>query len=197
MYYGHQEEIRFNVVPIRRHQIILGILQLKSYNPEIDQILEKIRFTRYQYIKKQDLGEIYATKRSGRQGYNDLGLLLKYVLVVYKRFWELFKEELGYEALPDYSQQDYKIPLDKGKEPPCLLLFKMSEIELRTLKEYIDVNLVKGFIRESSLKARALVLFIPKKNGKLRLYVDYRKLNTITKKDRYVLLLVDKLRDRL
>ena len=73
----------------------------------------------------------------------------------------------------------------------------MSEIELRTLKEYIDVNLAKGFIRELSLKARALVLFIPKKNGKLRLYIDYRKLNTITKKDRYILLLVDELRDRL
>ena len=73
----------------------------------------------------------------------------------------------------------------------------MSETELRTLKEYIDVNLAKGFIRELSLKARALVLFILKKNGKLRLYIDYRKLNTITKKDRYVLLLVDKLRDRL
>ena len=87
--------------------------------------------------------------------------------------------------------------MDKRKELPFLLLFKMSETELRTLKEYIDVNLAKGFIRELSLKARALVLFIPKKNEKLRLYIDYRKLNTITKKDRYTLLLVDKLRDRL
>ena len=89
------------------------------------------------------------------------------------------------------------MPLDKGKEPPFLLLFKISETKLRTLKEYIDVNLVKGFIRELSLKVRALVLFIPKKNRKLRLYIDYRKLNTITKKDRYILLLVNKLRDRL
>ena len=73
----------------------------------------------------------------------------------------------------------------------------MSETELRTLKEYIDVNLAKGFIRELSLKVRALVLFILKKNGKLWLYINYRKLNTITKKDQYVLLLIDKLRDRL
>ena len=73
----------------------------------------------------------------------------------------------------------------------------MSEIELRTLKKYIDVNLAKGFIWELFLKVRALVLFIPKKNGKLGLYIDYRKLNTITKKDRYILLLVDKLQDRL
>ena len=73
--------------------------------------------------------------------------------------------------------------MDKRKELPFLLLFKMSETELRTLKEYIDVNLAKGFIRELSLKARALVLLILKKNGKLRLYIDYRKLNNITKKD--------------
>ena len=85
----------------------------------------------------------------------------------------MFKEELGQEALPDYSQWDYNIPLNKGKELPFLLLFKISEIELRTLKEYIDVSLAKGFIRELSLKARALVLFIPKKNGKLWLYIDY------------------------
>ena len=58
------------------------------------------------------------------------------------------------------------MPLDKGKEPPFLLLFKISETKLRTLKEYIDVNLVKGFIRELSLKVRALVLFILKTKRK-------------------------------
>ena len=73
----------------------------------------------------------------------------------------------------------------------------MSVDNLRTLKEYIDVNLVKGFIRELSSKARVLILFVPKSNRKKRLYVDYRRLNTITKKDRYVLPLANKLIDRL
>ena len=40
----------------------------------------------------------------------------------------------------------------------------MSETELAVLKEYIDKNLKKGFIRESTSKAGALVLFVPKKD---------------------------------
>jgi hypothetical protein len=68
---------------------------------------------------------------------------------------------------------------------------------LRTLKEYININLVKGFIRELSSKARVLILFVLKSNGKKRLYIDYRRLNTIIRKDRYVLLLINKLIDRL
>jgi hypothetical protein len=73
----------------------------------------------------------------------------------------------------------------------------MSADNLRTLKEYIDINLAKGFIRELSSKARVLILFVLKSNGKKRLYIDYKRLNTIIKKDRYVLLLVNKLIDRL
>ena len=43
----------------------------------------------------------------------------------------------------------------------------------------------------------ALVMFVPKKNRKKRLVVDYRRLNDITIKDRYIVLLVDKMRERL
>ena len=40
----------------------------------------------------------------------------------------------------------------------------MSETELAVLKEYIDKNFVKGFIKESILRAGALVLFVLKKD---------------------------------
>jgi hypothetical protein len=49
----------------------------------------------------------------------------------------------------------------------------MSEKELQELKTYIDVNVKKGFIRKSELPAGFLVMFVPKKNGKLRLCVDF------------------------
>ena len=55
----------------------------------------------------------------------------------------------------------------------------------------------KGFIRLLTLLIRSLVLFIPKKDSKKRLYINYRKLNIITIKDYYILPLVNKLRDRL
>jgi hypothetical protein len=57
--------------------------------------------------------------------------------------------------------------------------------------------LKKGFIRLSTSLVGSPVLFVPKKDGKKRLYIDYQKLNAITIKDRYILLLVDELRDRL
>ena len=69
--------------------------------------------------------------------------------------------------------------------------------DLRTLKEYINENLAKGFIRVLVLLAKSLILFILKKNKTKRLYINYRKINEITIKDYYLLLLADKLRDRL
>jgi hypothetical protein len=73
----------------------------------------------------------------------------------------------------------------------------MLENELAVLKEYINKNLKKGYIQESTLSARALVLFVPKKDRKLRLVVDYKGLNNVTIKDRYSTLLLNKLNDRL
>jgi hypothetical protein len=69
--------------------------------------------------------------------------------------------------------------------------------ELAILKEYIDKNLKKGYIKESTLSAKALVLFVPKKDRKLRLVVDYKGLNNVTIKDRYSTLLLNKLNNRL
>jgi ABC-type oligopeptide transport system substrate-binding subunit len=57
--------------------------------------------------------------------------------------------------------------------------------------------LEKGFIRLLTLLAGSPVLFIPKKDNKKKLYINYRKLNVITIKDYYILPLADKLRDRL
>ena len=73
----------------------------------------------------------------------------------------------------------------------------MSEKELEVLRGYIDENLKKGFIRESKSKAGYPILFAKKKDGSLRLCVDYRKLNDITVKNRYPLPNIGELRDRL
>jgi hypothetical protein len=59
------------------------------------------------------------------------------------------------------------------------------------------VNIKKGFIRLSELPAGFPVMFVPKKNGKLRLCVDFRRLNEITIKNRYPLPNISELQDRL
>jgi hypothetical protein len=73
----------------------------------------------------------------------------------------------------------------------------MSQVELDTLKSYIDKMLGKGFIRTSNLPIGVPVLFVKKKNGTLRLCVDYCTLNKITVKNRYPLPLSGDLIDRL
>jgi hypothetical protein len=71
-----------------------------------------------------------------------------------------------------------------------LLIYLLLERKLETLRKYINKNLIKGYIRPSKSLTKFTVLFVPKKNGKLRIYVDYRKLNNITIKNRYILLLI-------
>jgi len=56
----------------------------------------------------------------------------------------------------------------------------MSELRVRALREYLDEMLGKGFIRSSNSPISAPVLFAKKKDGSLRLCVDYRKLNRLT-----------------
>ena len=51
------------------------------------------------------------------------------------------------------------------------------------LKEFVKENLKKGYIQPSQLLVGYLVLFIPKKNGKLKMCINYRQLNSIIKKD--------------
>ena len=69
----------------------------------------------------------------------------------------------------------------------------MSHKELLVLKEYIEENLAKGFIRHSSLPAEAPVLFVKKADGSLRFCVDYCGLNEITIKNRYPLPLIQEM----
>ena len=65
------------------------------------------------------------------------------------------------------------------------------------LHEYIKSNLTTNRIRLSVSLAGALILFVLKANRSLRLCVDYRGLNKITIKNRYPLLLLSEILDRL
>ena len=74
-------------------------------------------------------------------------------------------------------------------------MYSLSPSELWTLREFLDEHLSLGFIRPTSSPHGAPVLFVKKKDGSLRLCVDFRGLNRITKKDRYPLPLISDLLD--
>jgi hypothetical protein len=63
--------------------------------------------------------------------------------------------------------------------------------ELEVVKKYLVDNLDKGFIEPSQALFAAPILFVKKADGSLHFYIDFRKLNLLTKKDRYPLPLID------
>jgi transposase InsO family protein len=101
------------------------------------------------------------------------------------------------DTLPPHRLYDHSIDLEPGTNPPYGPLYTLSEVELHTLSEWLEENLSKGFIRSSRSPAGSPVLFVKKKDGTLRLCVDYRGLNKITIKNRYPLPLIPETIDRL
>ena len=69
----------------------------------------------------------------------------------------------------------------------------MSPEELDAIKRYLDSHLAKGFIQASSASYSSPVLFVKKPGGEIRFCVDYKRLNAITKKDRYPIPLIEEI----
>jgi len=112
----------------------------------------------------------------------------------YKDYEDLFKDKQGEAALPEHRPWDHEIPIIEGAVPNHYGgLIPLSKKEEDFLKEYIDEHLQKKFIRPSTSSVAHGVLFAPKKDGGLRPCIDYRKLNEITKKNRYPLPRIDEL----
>lgn len=101
------------------------------------------------------------------------------------------------DKLPPHRSFDHRIPLVDGQQPSFGPIYSLSISEQEALREYLDENLAKGFIVPSESPAASPILFVKKKDGSLRLCVDYRKLNAITVKNRYPLPLIGDLIDQV
>jgi RNase H-like domain found in reverse transcriptase/Reverse transcriptase (RNA-dependent DNA polymerase)/Integrase zinc binding domain/Chromo (CHRromatin Organisation MOdifier) domain len=121
---------------------------------------------------------------------------LQHVPLEYHDFADVFSKAKA-DKLPEHKPYDHSILLIPESSPPFGPIYSLSDVELKTVREYLDENLAKGFIQPSSSSAGAPILFDKKKDGSLRLCVDYRGLNKITVKDRYPLPLISELLDRV
>jgi RNase H-like domain found in reverse transcriptase/Reverse transcriptase (RNA-dependent DNA polymerase)/Integrase zinc binding domain/Chromo (CHRromatin Organisation MOdifier) domain len=113
----------------------------------------------------------------------------------YHDYADVFSEAKS-NRMPPHRASDHRIDLDEGTQPPLGRMYSLSVAEQEALKIFLDDHVKKGWIRPSGSAAGAPILFIRKKDGALRLCVDYRGLNRITKKDRYPLPLISDLLDR-
>ncbi|MBW0583711.1 hypothetical protein O181_123426 [Austropuccinia psidii MF-1] len=113
----------------------------------------------------------------------EIETVMKVVPSVYHQYLDVFSKVKA-EKLPPHCACDHHINLE-GSLPPVGVIYPLSNQESDTLRAYISENVEKGFIWPSSSSTGAPVLFVKKKDGGLCLCVDYRKLNAVTRKNKY------------
>jgi hypothetical protein len=113
---------------------------------------------------------------------------LQTVLLAFHNLVHAFSKKKSDELL-SYRPYDHKIKIEPDKRVLLgyYFLYNQTDKELKVLKDYLEDNLKKGFIKNSSADFASLVLFIKKPNKSFCFCIDFRKLNKITKKNRYLI----------
>ncbi|GJX75856.1 putative reverse transcriptase domain-containing protein [Tanacetum coccineum] len=110
-------------------------------------------------------------------------------------FEDVFPEDLS--GLPPQRQVEFRIDLVPGATPIAKSPYRLAPSEMQELSGQLQELQDKGFIRPSHSPWGAPVLFVKKKDGSLRMCIDYRELNKLTVKNRYPLPRIDDLFDQL
>ncbi|GBG78411.1 hypothetical protein CBR_g26439 [Chara braunii] len=110
-----------------------------------------------------------------------------------EEFKDLAEPPIGVVSRPI----QHRIEIEPGSRTPKGAVYRMSPRELEELRKQLDELLERGWIRPSSSPFEAPVLFVPRKEGELRMCIDYRGLNAITVKNVEPLPRIDDLLDRV
>ncbi|GJX07836.1 putative reverse transcriptase domain-containing protein [Tanacetum coccineum] len=114
---------------------------------------------------------------------------------VVRNFPGVFPEDLL--GLPPPRELEFRIDLILGAMPVAKLPYRLAPKEMQELSNQLKELQDKGFIRPSSSPWGSPVLFVKKKDGFIRMCIDYQELNKLTIKNRYPLLRIDDLFDQL
>ncbi|XP_071924874.1 uncharacterized protein [Coffea arabica] len=199
---------------LKGYDVILGMDWLAKYYAQLDCRTKKVDFhipgeptlqldVRGKLILATLISGIKARKLLSKRARGYLAVLINTPqeqlkvenVPVVCEFPELFPEELT--SLPPKRDIEFKIDLHPGAEPISKTPYRMAPAELKELKTQLQELLDRRFIQESQSPWGAPVLFVKKKDGGLRMCIDYRGLNNLTIKNKYPLPLIDELFDQL
>ena len=107
----------------------------------------------------------------------------------------MFPEDLP--RVPREREIDFGIDLLPDTQPISIPPYRMDPAELKELKEQLKDLIDKGFIKPSISPWGAPVLFVKKKDGSLRMSIDYRQLNKVIINSKYSFPRIDDLFDQL
>ena len=98
-----------------------------------------------------------------------------------------------FDIFSNYYKWDHAIKLILGIEPKLLKIYHLFSIEQSKLDNFIAKNLYTRFIWLSNFSIAVLIFFIKKKDGFLHLIQNYRNLNLLTIRNKYLLFLISEL----
>src|SRR4051812_35094183 len=172
--------------------VILGMDWLSRQNAFLDCKAKSVRLTN---PSGKTVNYTSPRTRTQVQSLNVLPLPDLEDIPVVRDFPDVFPEELS--GMPPYRCVEFIVDLTPGTAPISRRPYKMSPRELAELKIQLEALLAKGFIRPSSSPWGCPVLFVTKKDGTVRMCVDYRPLNLATIKNKYPLPRISDLYDQL
>ncbi|KAL0551242.1 hypothetical protein IC582_010328 [Cucumis melo] len=211
---GHVIEVTLIVLDMLDFDVILGMDWLAANHASIDCSRKEVTFNppslasfKFKGGGSKSLPQVISAIRASKllsQG--TWGILASVVDTreadvslssepVVRDYPDVFPEELP--GLPPHREVEFAIELEPGTVPISRAPYRMAPAELKELKVQLQELLDKGFIRPSVSPWGAPVLFVKKKDGSMRLCIDYRELNKVTVKNRYPLPRIDDLFDQL
>ncbi|KAL0551938.1 hypothetical protein IC582_011031 [Cucumis melo] len=211
---GHVIEVTLIVLDMLDFDVILGMDWLAANHASIDCSRKEVTFNppsmasfKFKGGGSKSLSQVISAIRASKllsQG--TWGILASVVDTreadvslssepVVRDYPDVFPEELP--GLPPHREVEFAIELEPGTVPISRAPYRMAPAELKELKVQLQELLDKGFIRPSVSPWGAPVLFVKKKDGSMRLCIDYRELNKVTVKNRYPLPRIDDLFDQL
>ncbi|GJX84833.1 putative reverse transcriptase domain-containing protein [Tanacetum coccineum] len=114
---------------------------------------------------------------------------------IVNEFPDVFLEDLP--GIPPERQVEFRIDLIPGATPIAKTPYHLAPSKMKELMSQLQELLDKGFIRPSSSPWGALILFVKKKDGSMRMCIDYHELNKVTLKNVYPLPRIDDLFDQI
>ncbi|KAL0541606.1 hypothetical protein IC582_021659 [Cucumis melo] len=197
---GHVIEVTLLVLDMLDFDVILGMDWLAANHASIDCSRKEVAFNPPSMASFKFKGEgsrslpqvISAIRASKLLSQGTWGILASVVDTrevdvslssepVVRDYPDVFPEELP--GLPPHREVEFAIELEPGTVPISRAPYRMASAELKELKVQLQELLDKGFIRPSVSPWGAPVLFVKKKDGSMRLCIDYRELNKLRIKD--------------
>ena len=210
------QEFPADLVALNRRDfdVVLGMYRLSRHRATVDCYKKEVKLHRpgklevkFRGIRRELSSSMISAMtaqrmlRKGCHGYlayvvetGKEGTLVDEILVV-REFSNVFPYDIS--GLPPDREVEFTIDLIPGIEPISIPPYRMALAELRELKAQLEELLSKGFIWPSISPWGAPVLFVKKKDGSLRLCIDYRQLNSVTIRNQYPPPRIDELFDQL